>query len=54
MILLHYHVQDILLDFTSIAQWLKDNWYWVLAGFGALSECTIESYTITNKAIAWV
>ena len=30
-------MQDILLDFTSIAQWLKDNWYWVLAGFGALS-----------------
>ena len=42
MILFHYHMQDILLDFTSIAQWLKDNWYWVLAGFGALSEYTIN------------
>ena len=35
---MHSFSQDILFDLNSIGNWLKANWYWVLAGFGGLSE----------------
>lgn len=39
-------LQDILLNFTSIVEWIKDNWYWVLAGFGGLSTSFVQPCTL--------
>jgi hypothetical protein len=32
------NLKDILLDFASIWEWVKENWYWVLGGFTAVGK----------------
>jgi len=33
-----FHFQDIFLNFSTILEWIKDNWYWLLVGFAGISE----------------
>lgn len=30
------NLRDILLDFSSIVRWIRNNWFWVLGGFGGM------------------